>query len=113
MELDWQCDQPNELIQANSEPQTPQTSDPNVEYIFELCSSIKEKLELLQQAVGREELTEYAESHLKNLITDLIEIETKITGSTESLNIISDTLNNLASQSEDGQPVMINGLINL
>ena len=60
MELDWQCDHPNTELVTNSEPMEQTPSDPNVEYIFNLCSSIKEKLELLEQAAGREELGEYA-----------------------------------------------------
>lgn len=113
MTLDWTCDHPNEPVQTDSEPMFEESDNPDVNYIFHLCSSIHEKLDLLQQAAGREELGEYAESHLKTIITELLEIETKIDCQTSNLNVISDTLNNLARNSTDGQPCMINGLISL
>lgn len=113
MTLDWQCEQPTTPVEGDNEPEYEESDNPDVNYIFHLCSSIREKLDLLQQAVGREELGDYADSHLKSIITDLLDIETRIECQTSNLNIISDTLNNLARTSDDGQPTMINGLISL
>ena len=113
MTLDWQCEHPSTPVEGDNEPEYVESDNPDVNYIFHLCSSIQDKLDLLQQAVGREELGEYADSHLKSIITDLLDIETRIECQTSNLNVISDTLNNLAHTSDDGQPTMINGLISL
>ena len=48
MELDWQCTHPDEVIQQDNEPVYEEHDDPNIQYIFELCSSIREKLDLLR-----------------------------------------------------------------
>ena len=112
MELDWQCTHPNAPNVVSSEPEYTETDNPDVVYIFSLIESIQDKLDLLQQAVGREELGDYADSHLKAIITDLMDIETKVESHCDGLNVISDTLNNMARDSE-GQVQMINGLISL
>lgn len=112
MELDWQCTHPNASNVEDNEPEYIESDNPDVVYIFSLINSIHDKLDLLQQAVGREELGDYADSHLKAIITDLMDVETKVESQTTNLNVISDTLNNMACDSQ-GQIQMINGLISL
>ena len=112
MEIDWQSQVPTQ--EAQPEPEQPQSDNPDVQYIIELCQSIKEKLDLLQEAACREEIQEYGESQIKALITDLIEIETKITDNTTTINSISDLMNNVARTQGAGNNLqMINGLISL
>ena len=110
--LDWQCNHPNTYPERDNALVYDESDNPDVTYIFSLISSIQDKLDLLQQAVGREELGEYAESHLKAIITQLIETETQLESHVTNLNVISDTLNNMARDSQ-GQVQMINGLISL
>lgn len=112
MEIDWQSQVPTQ--EAQPEPEQPQSNNPDVQYIIELCQGIKEKLDLLQEAASREEIQEYGESQIKALITDLIEIETKITDNTTTINSISDLMNNVARTQGAGNNLqMINGLISL
>lgn len=112
MEIDWQSQVPTQ--EAQPEPEQPQSDNPDVQYIIELCQGIKEKLDLLQEAACREEIQEYGESQIKALITDLIGIETKITDNTTTINSISDLMNNVARTQGAGNNLqMINGLISL
>lgn len=110
--LDWQCEQPATCTEGDNAHVSEESENPEVSYIFSLISSIQDKLDILQQTVGREDLNEYAESHLKILITDLMEIETKVESHVDNLNVINDTLNNMARDTQ-GQVQMINGLISL
>lgn len=110
MEVDWQSQVPTQII---SQPEEPTSDNPDVQYVFELCKSIKEKLDLLQEAVSREELQSCAESQIKTVITDLITIETKITDDTTCINTISDMMNNLPSGGNGQNLKMMNGLITL
>lgn len=110
--LDWQCEQPATYPEGDNAHVSEESENPEVSYIFSLISSIQGKLDILQQTVGREDLNEYAESHLKTLITDLMEIETKVESHVDNLNVINDTLNNMARDTQ-GQVQMINGLISL
>lgn len=107
--MNWQS-----TVQPEEQPVQQQfTSDnPDVQYIFELCQGIKEKLDLLQQACAREEIQEYGENQLRSVITDLIGAETKIIDDTTLINSISDMVNNLTRTDSKGGPVkMMNGLI--
>lgn len=113
MQLDWQSQVPNQSIPQQEVQEELTHNNPDVQYIFDLCKSIKEKLDLLQEAASREELQDYAESQIKTVITDLIGIETKITDDTTCINAISDMLNNLPSGGNGQNLKMMNGLITL
>ena len=113
MQIDWQSQVPNQTNPQQEIQEEPTHNNPDVQYIFELCKSIKEKLDLLQEAASREELQDYAESQIKTVITDLITVETKITDDTTCINTISDMLNNLPSGGNGQNLKMMNGLITL
>lgn len=114
MQIDWQSQLPTQTTQQPEEQEVQQFNNSDVQYIFELSKSIKEKLDLLIEAVSREELQKYAESQIKSVITDMITVETKIMDDTICLNALSDTINNLSrEQGNNGATRVLNGLIQL